>query len=87
MKNSQKQENREILDESVGSVTVLNEAPEQARANQSVNTDVMDAFGGFLDKRKKDRNMQRNTEMSQVDHLVKTLQSDIDLMMIDEKKK
>jgi len=47
----------------------------------------MDAFGGFLEKRKKDRNMQRSTEMSQVDHLVKTLQSDIDIMMIDEKKK
>ena len=26
--------------------------------------DIMADFGGFLDKRKKDRNMQRNTMMS-----------------------
>ena len=39
-------------------------------------------FGGFLEKRKKDRNMQRNTMMSQIDGLVNNLNSDIDKMMV-----
>ena len=43
-------------------------------------------FGGFLEKRKKDRNIQRDTMMSQVDKLVKTLHSDIDHMMESKKK-
>ena len=44
--------------------------------------DVMADFGGFLEKRKKDRNMQRNTMMSQIDGLVNNLNSDIDRMMV-----
>ena len=44
--------------------------------------DIMADFGGFLDKRKKDRNMQRNTMMSQIDGLVNNLNSDIDRMMV-----
>jgi len=43
--------------------------------------DVMADFGGFLDKRKKDRGMARNTMMSQIDGLVSNLNSDIFTMM------
>ena len=43
--------------------------------------DVMADFGGFLEKRKKDRGMARNTMMSQIDGLVSNLNSDITTMM------
>ena len=44
--------------------------------------DVMADYGGFLEKRKKDRNLQRNSMMSQIDGLVNNLTSDIDKMMM-----
>ena len=43
--------------------------------------DVMASYGGFLDMRKRDRNMARNTEMSQLDNLVTNLRTDIDGIM------
>ena len=65
-------EDESIYDESVDiSCSVL--APGQ---------DIMADFGGFLDMRKRDRNMQRNTMMSQIDGLVNNLNSDIDKMMV-----
>jgi len=44
-------------------------------------------FGGFLEKRKKDKNMQRTTEMSQIDGLVTNLKSDLDKMMHTNRSK
>lgn len=44
--------------------------------------DVMADFGGFLEKRKKDRGMERNTMMSQIDGLVSNLDSDINQMLM-----
>jgi len=44
-------------------------------------------FGGFLEKRKKDKNMQRTTEMSQIDGLVTNLRSDLDKMMHTNRSK
>ncbi len=44
-------------------------------------------FGGFLEERKRSKNMARNTEMSQIDGLVSNLRSDIDQMMITARKK
>ncbi len=35
-------------------------------------------FGGFLEERKRSKNMARNTEMSQIDGLVSNLRTDID---------
>ena len=43
--------------------------------------DVMADFGGFLEKRKKDKNMERNTMMSHIDGLVNNLDNDIAKMM------
>ena len=43
--------------------------------------DVMADFGGFLEKRKKDKNMQRNTMMSQIDGMVSNLQEDMGTLM------
>lgn len=43
--------------------------------------DVMADFGGFLEKRKRDKNMERNTMMSQIDGLVSNLHTDLDNMM------
>jgi len=52
------------------------------------NSDVMAAFGGFLDKRKRDKGMQRNTDMSQIDGMVNNLDSDIaNMMMLSARKK
>ena len=44
--------------------------------------DIMADFGGFLNERKKARNMERNTMMSQIDGLVNNLNSSIDKMMV-----
>lgn len=44
--------------------------------------DVMADFGGFLEKRKKDKNMERNTMMSHIDGLVNNLDDDIAKMMM-----
>ena len=38
-------------------------------------------FDGFLERRKKERNMERSTEMSQIDGMVNNLNFDIDKMM------
>jgi hypothetical protein len=43
-------------------------------------------FGGFLEERKRNKNMARNTEMSQIDGLVTNLRSDIDQMMHTSRK-
>ena len=51
------------------------------------NHDVMADYGGFLEKRKKDRNLQRNSMMSQIDGLVNNLHSDIDKMMMSARGK
>lgn len=51
------------------------------------DVDVMADFGGFLEKRKKDKNMQRTTEMSQIDGLVTNLRSDLDKMMHTNRSK
>ena len=37
----------------------------------------MASYGGFLDMRKRDRNMARNTEMSQLDNLVTNLHTEM----------
>ena len=58
-----------------------------AKRGNAADGDVMADYDGFLEMRKKDRNMQRNTMMSQVDKLVKTLHSDIDRMLESEKRK
>lgn len=44
-------------------------------------------FGGFLEERKRSKNMARNTEMSQIDGLVSNLRTDIDQMMLTARKK
>ena len=49
--------------------------------------DVMADLGGFLEKRQKDRNMERSTMMSQIDGLVNNLDSDIAQMLAKETKK
>ena len=38
-------------------------------------------YGGFLERRKRERNMARNTEMSQLEGLVTNLRTDIDGLM------
>ena len=43
--------------------------------------DIMADFGGFLDNRKKEKNMARNTMMSQIDGLVTSLDSDLSKIM------
>lgn len=43
--------------------------------------DVMASFGGFLEKRKKDKQMGRNSMMSEIDGLVNNLNTDIKTMM------
>ena len=49
--------------------------------------DVMADFGGFLEKRKRDKKMERNSMMSQIDGLVNNLHSDIDKMMMSARGK
>ena len=41
----------------------------------------MASFGGFLEKRKKNKNMGRDSMMSEIDGLVSNLHTDIDKMM------
>ena len=41
----------------------------------------MASFGGFLEKRKKDKQMGRNSMMSEIDGLVNNLNTDIKTMM------
>lgn len=48
--------------------------------------DIMQDFGGFLDKRKKDKRMERNTMMSDIDGLVSNLNADLTSMMTTEQK-
>jgi hypothetical protein len=43
--------------------------------------DIMASFGGFLEKRKKDKHMARDSMMSEIDGLVSNLHTDIDKMM------
>ena len=38
-------------------------------------------FGGFLERRKKEKNLQRNTEMSAIDGLVNNLQGDMNKVL------
>ena len=52
----------------------------------STNRDVMASFGGFLEKRKRDKHMARNSMMSEIDGLVTDLHSDINKMMESSKK-
>ena len=45
-------------------------------------------FRGFLERRKRERNMQRNTMESQINGLVNSLHTDLDkMMMANEKRK
>ena len=56
-------------------------------ANASMRShDVMASFGGFLEKRKKDKHMQRDSMMSEIDGLVTDLHSDINKMMESSKR-
>ena len=56
-------------------------------ANTSMRSnDVMASFGGFLEKRKKDKHMQRDSMMSEIDGLVTDLHSDINKMMESSKR-
>ena len=48
--------------------------------------DIMEDFGGFLEKRKKDKHMERNTMMSQIDGLVSNLNADLTSMMTTQQK-
>ena len=43
--------------------------------------DVMADFGGYLQTRQKERNIPRNTMMSQIDGLVSNLNTDVDKIM------
>lgn len=57
-------------------------------ANQRFsNHDVMADLHGFLEKRKRDRNMQRNTMESQISGLVSNLRTDIDKMMLENERR
>lgn len=49
--------------------------------------DVMADLHGFLQKRKRDRNMQRNTIESQISGLVLNLRTDIDKMMLENERR
>lgn len=40
--------------------------------------DVMADYTGFLEKRKQEKGMQRNTEMSQLDGMVSSLRNEVD---------
>lgn len=53
----------------------------------SVGHDVMADLHGFLEKRKKDKNMQRYTVESQVNGLVRNLRSDVDKIMLENEKR
>ena len=46
----------------------------------------MASFGGFLEKRKKDKQMARNSMMSEIDGLVTNLHTDINKMMESSKR-
>ena len=49
--------------------------------------DIMADFRGFLERRKLERNMERNTMESQINGLVNNLHTDLDKMMMTKEKR
>ena len=58
----------------------------QETSQLTTGRDVMASFGGFLEKRKKDKQMARNSMMSEIDGLVTNLHTDINKMMETSKR-
>ena len=76
-----------IIDDNM---SVLTKSVRPTNLNNSVlptGHDVMADLHGFLEKRKKDRNMQRNTMESQINGMVANLRTDIDKMMLESERR
>ena len=88
MIQQQQQKQQMMLEQdSIADDTLDNLSIDHSISVLPADVDVMADFGGFLEKRKKDKNMQRTTEMSQIDGLVTNLRSDLDKMMHTNRSK